>query len=350
MSRQRMTSRERVKRAIHFRGVDHIPHFLPDGKQNDILWLWTPRAPDVQPWTAGADGLERHTDGWGVTWVRPVGAHNHGEKWGLPITDITRQADYVMPDQNNPELFEGAKRSIADNNRSANPKYCLGVMPFSSINEGVHALTGLDHMFVAYYEEPEHLKALIARLAAGQRESIRRLHAIGCDGVMGYDDWGLQDRPMVRLEMIEEFFMAHYVENWKLAHDLGMDVWMHSCGYILPLLPKLHAWGLNVIQQDQQENQGLENLDAAVGGKLAFWCPVDVQKTMVDGSIDDIRAYVRRMVATLGNHHGGLCSMAYSQPEAVGHLPDKTAAMCAAFRELGVYPQSPGTLSHTAPQ
>lgn len=27
-----MTSRERVKRAIHFKGVDHIPHFLPDGK------------------------------------------------------------------------------------------------------------------------------------------------------------------------------------------------------------------------------------------------------------------------------------------------------------------------------
>ena len=27
-----MISRERVKRAIHFQGVDHIPHFLPDGK------------------------------------------------------------------------------------------------------------------------------------------------------------------------------------------------------------------------------------------------------------------------------------------------------------------------------
>jgi uroporphyrinogen-III decarboxylase len=179
------------------------------------------------------------------------------------------------------------------------------------------------------------LKALIARLAAAQRESICRLRAIGCDGVMGYDDWGLQDRLMVGLDMIEEFFMLHYVENWKLAHELGMDVWMHSCGYILPLLPKLQEWGLDVVQQDQQENQGLENLDAAAGGKLAFWCPVDVQKTMVDGTVDEIRSYVRRMMATLGNHNGGLVSMAYSQPEAVGHSPEKTAAMCAAFRELG---------------
>ena len=330
-----MTSRERVKRTIHFQGVDHIPHHLPDGKENDILWLWTKRTPDPLPWTAGADGLERRTDAWGVTWVRPVGEHNHGEKWGLPITDIARQADYEPPDENNPKFFEDAGRAVAANNAAANPKYCLGVMPFSSLNEGTHNLMGLDNMFVAYYEEPDRLKALIGRLAEGQRESIRRLHAIGCDGVMGYDDWGLQDRLMVGLDMIEEFFRPHYEENWKLAHDLGMDVWMHSCGYIVPLLPRLQQWGLNVIQQDQQENQGLENLDAAVGGKLAFWCPVDVQKTMVDGTVEDIRAYVKRMVATLGNHHGGLCSMAYSQPEAVGHTPEKTAAMCAAFREFG---------------
>jgi hypothetical protein len=30
-----MTSRERVKRAIHFQGVDHIPHHLPDGNKTE---------------------------------------------------------------------------------------------------------------------------------------------------------------------------------------------------------------------------------------------------------------------------------------------------------------------------
>jgi uroporphyrinogen decarboxylase len=340
-----MTSRDRVQRAIHFQGPDHIPHFLPDGEENDLLWLWTPRVPDPQPWTVEADGLERRIDAWGTTWVRPVGEHNHGEKCNLPIPDITRQAEYLLPDQNTPAFFAGACEAIAANNAAANPKYCLGVMPISSLNEGTHNLLGLDNMFVAYYEEPDALKALIARLAAAQRESIRALAAIGCNGVMGYDDWGLQDRLMVGLDLIEEFFRPHYEENWALAHSLGMDVWLHSCGYIVPLLPKLHAWGLDVIQQDQQENQGLEKLDAAVGGKLAFWCPVDVQKTMVDGTEDDIRAYVRRMRATIGNHRGGLISMAYSTPEAVGHDPRKTAAMCAAFREYGRYEERGGVTS-----
>jgi hypothetical protein len=330
-----MTSRERVKRAIHFQGPDHLPHYLSDGKENDILWLWLPKIPDAQPWTLGSDGMESRIDAWGVTWVRPVGATNHGEKIGLPISDITRQSEYVFPGQNDMEFFEGGRRDIVKNNALSNPKYCLGVMPFPSLNEGTHNLMGLDNMFVAYYEEVDNLKKLISRLAAEQRESIRRLHSIGCDGVMGYDDWGLQDRLMVSLDMIEEFFMPHYRENWALARKLGMDVWLHSCGYILPLLPKLYEWGLNVIQMDQQENQGLENLDLAVGGKLAFWCPVDVQKTMVTGSVNDICAYVHRMINTVGNHNGGLVSMAYSTPEAVGHTPEKIAAMCTAFRKYG---------------
>jgi uroporphyrinogen-III decarboxylase len=179
-------------------------------------------------------------------------------------------------------------------------------------------------------------------LAEKQRESIRMLAAIGCDGVMGYDDWGLQDRLMVRPEMIEEFFMPHYRRNWALAHELGMDVWLHSCGYIIEILPMFVEAGLNVIQMDQQENMGLEALDACVGGRLAFWCPVDIQQTMVHGSIEEIRAYVRRMIATLGAHNGGLISMAYSSPEAVNHTPEKIAAMCAAFREYGVYRTNSG--------
>lgn len=331
-----MNSRERVQRAIHFKGVDHIPHFLPDGQANDLLWHWTSREPDLRPWAVGADGLEHRTNAWGTTWTRPAGEGNHGEKTGLAIPDIDRQAEYAIPDENHPRHFEGVREAIRVNNATANPKYCLGVMPVSSLNEGSHNLLGLDRMFVAYYESPDNLKALIGRLAAAQRESIWGLHAIGCDGVMGYDDWGLQDRMMVGFDLIEEFFMPHYRENWKLAHDLGMDVWLHSCGYILPLLPRLHAWGLDVVQQDQQENMGLENLDRAVGGKLAFWCPVDIQQTMVNGSLDDIRAYVRRMIGTIGHHRGGLISMAYSSPEVIRHTPEKLAAMCAAFREFGV--------------
>jgi hypothetical protein len=330
-----MNSRERVRRAISFRGPDHVPHYLPDGRENDILWLWMPRPPDRQPWH-DIGGHQRRIDAFGVVWER-VNEETFGEAVAWPVADVTRQASYTFPDLNAAAHFEEARRRIAANNRAPNPKYCLGVMPFSSLNEGTHNIMGLENMFLAYYQHADDLAALIGRLAEHQRRSIRLLAEIGCDGVMGYDDWGLQDRLMVRPAMVEQFFMPHYRRNWGLAHSLGMDVWLHSCGYIIDLLPTFVDAGLDVVQMDQQENMGLENLDACVGGRLAFWCPVDIQQTMVKGSLADIEAYVRRMVGTVGSHNGGLISMAYSTPEAVHHTPEKLMAMSAAFRRYGDY-------------
>jgi hypothetical protein len=330
-----MTSCERVKKAIHFQGPDRIPHLLPDGRENDILWLWLRRPPERQPWTQYGD-RERRIDEWGVVWEKSE-RNSMGEAVVWPIPDVERQAEYEFPDMNNPEYYEEARLNIEFSKGNGEVKYCLGVMPFSALNEGTHCIMGLQAMFAAYYEHANDLKALIARMAEKQRESIRMLADIGCHGVMGYDDWGLQDRLMIGLDLFEEFFLPLYRENWRFAHELGTDAWLHSCGHIIELLPLFIDAGLNVIQMDQQENMGLENLDRAAGGRLAFWCPIDIQQTMVRGTVDDIRRYVRRMMATIGNHRGGLISMAYSTPQAVGHTQEKTDAMCAAFREYGVY-------------
>ena len=192
-------------------------------------------------------------------------------------------------------------------------------------------------MFLAYYDHPDDLKTFIGRLAVKQEASIRILAEIGCDGVMGYDDWGLQDRLMVGMDTIDEFFMPHYARNWQLAHNLGMDVWLHSCGHITTLLPRFIEAGLDVVQMDQQENMGLENLDACAGGRLAFWCPVDIQRTMVNGTPDDVIRYVQRMIGTIGAHNGGLVSMAYTTPDDVQQSDENMTAMCRAFRKYGIY-------------
>ncbi len=353
-----MTSRERVKRAIHFQGPDKVPHFLPDGEENDILWLWLERPQDRQEWApipgAGGDspgrtqGGQRKIDAWGVVWER-TNEETFGEAVEWPFAEVTRHRERGFPEMNDPRYYEAARLRIAENERLANPKYCLGVMPFSSLNEGTHNIMGLQNMFLAYYEHPTELKELIGRLADAQLESIGKLHGIGCDGVMAYDDWGLQDRLMVGRNLIEEFFLPLYRRNWERAHELGMDVWMHSCGYTIEVLPLFANAGLTVAQLDQQENMGLEALDRAVGGRLAFWCPVDIQKTMVEGSITDIEAYARRLITTLGGHRGGLVSMAYSSPEAVHHTPEKVAAMCGAFRRYGVYETDVATSGRARP-
>jgi uroporphyrinogen decarboxylase len=329
-----MTHRLLVQDAIHFNNPERIPHYLPDKQENDLIWLWFPSPEPQQDWHPKDDSTDIMTDAWGTQFYRAKhGTLGRGEVYQPAMHSIEHQDTYEFPDLHQPRFVEPVRTRIQENNRDETPKYCLGVLPFSSLNEGTHNLVGMQAMMMAYYQHPNELKAFIARLASKQRESIQICADIGCDGVMGYDDWGLQSSLMVSKALIYEFFMPHYEANWQFARTLGLDVWLHSCGYILDILPDFHQAGLTVIQQDQQENMGLERLAETVGGKLSFWCPVDIQNTMIHGTLEQIDVYCKRMIQTLGSFSGGFVSMAYSTPDDINHTPERIQAMCNAFRK-----------------
>jgi hypothetical protein len=116
-----------------------------------------------------------------------------------------------------------------------------------------------------------------------------------------------------------------------------MLTFLHSCGHIVELLDDFIDAGLQVIQMDQQENMGVEELARRFGGRLCFWCPVDIQQTMVKGTLDDIRAYARHLIEAFGKFNGGFIAKWYGSPDAVGHSRERIAAMCEAFTEHGSY-------------
>jgi len=164
--------------------------------------------------------------------------------------------------------------------------------------------------------------------------SIERFAASGADGYMFCDDWGLQNRLMISPESWRTIWKPAYTRVYKAAHKAGLLTFLHSCGYIVDILDDLIEAGLDCIQMDQQENMGLDLLGKRFGGRITFWCPVDIQNTMVRGSPQEIRAYCRRMVAALGKPAGGFIASWYSDPVGAGHTPEAIAAMCDEFLKL----------------
>ena len=142
---------------------------------------------------------------------------------------------------------------------------------------------------------------------------------------------------MVSPTIFREFFKPKYARVYGFAREQGMLTFLHSCGHIAELLDDFIDAGLQVIQMDQQENMGVQELAGRFGGRLCFWCPVDIQQTMVKGSLDDIRAYARRLIESFGKFNGGFIAKWYGSPEAVGHSGERIAAMCEAFTEHGDY-------------
>jgi hypothetical protein len=108
-------------------------------------------------------------------------------------------------------------------------------------------------------------------------------------------------------------------------------MFLHSCGYIVDILDDLIEIGLDAVHMDQQENMGLELLGSRFGGRLTFFSPVDIQKTMVQGTPDEIRAYCRRMARLLGRPEGGFIPRWYTDPAGAGHRPEALEVMCEEF-------------------
>jgi uroporphyrinogen decarboxylase len=79
---------------------------------------------------------------------------------------------------------------------------------------------------------------------------------------------------------------------------------------------------------------GIARLGKRFGGRITFWCPVDIQQTMVYGSLDDIRAYCRELVWTLGRPEGGFIARWYADPAGAGHRAEAIKAMCEEFKKI----------------
>jgi uroporphyrinogen-III decarboxylase len=164
--------------------------------------------------------------------------------------------------------------------------------------------------------------------------AIERYAELGFDGYIFCDDWGLQNRLMISPQAWRMIWKPRYATIFQAAQKAGMLTFLHSCGYIIDILDDLIEAGLNVIHMDQQENMGLEILGKRFGGRLTFFAPVDIQRTMVYGTEEEIRRYCRSMTRHLGRPLGGFIPCWYGDPIGAGHRQEAIEAMCEEFIKI----------------
>lgn len=112
---------------------------------------------------------------------------------------------------------------------------------------------------------------------------------------------------------------------WELishANSLGLDVWMHSCGYIKDIIPSLVDMGVKVLQLDQPTLSGLDFLAKVCHGKTAIWSPVDIQRDLPTGDENYIRARARELIDKLGSRGGGFICGFYGDVKSLGVKPE----------------------------
>ncbi|MFH1615108.1 MAG: uroporphyrinogen decarboxylase family protein [Planctomycetota bacterium] len=317
-----MTSREIVTKTIRFERPERLPYDLPEKYGTDFAFVKMSPSPDDRP-----KGKGTATDEWGAVWEN-IGVCNLGEVKEYPLKDWKDFSCLKIPDIKKSqrwEILEGARDWAGD-------KFLTG--GGISIYERVHFIRGLENTWIDIYQAPEQLCKLIDILVEMNLYTIEKYANAGVDGLIFCDDWGLQNQLMISPEMWRQIWKPKYERIYQAAHNHKMFTFLHSCGNILDILDDLIEIGLDVIHMDQQENMGLELLGNRFGGRITFFSPVDIQTVMAKGTLDEIRAYCRKMARTLGRPEGGFIPRWYEDPAGAGHSQEALDAMCQEFLRL----------------
>ena len=320
-----MNSKERVKRAIHFQKPDRIPYHLPSPYESDITWIF-PKTKYLQEETRNGKRYRQSEYG---SWWNFVSEQNMGEIVDPVIKDWSDYDKYTFPDINAQDRYEHVKQ-IIDCNKD---KYIMGVLNIS-LFPGYWEIRGMLNFFEDLMFNSVKMEKMLDDIVDLQLESLDIWSRYDIDGiVVGFDDWGLQDRLMIDPKAWREFFMPRYKTVWDAIHQKGFDVILHSCGDITSIMDDMIDIGLNVINMDQQVNMGVDRLAKEFGGRICFWNPTDIQKIMLLDDTKEIIKYTKNMIEKLGSFDGGFIGKYYPQPEAAGHSDANSKASFDTFVE-----------------
>jgi len=323
-----MNSREIIQRTLEFTGPDRVARSFGG---SDLCHSDSTAQTHATDWKkVGGERWER-TDEWGNKWAR-VDPTSKGEVVKGVLEDISTFDSYQFPDFSRPEDYACVAKL-----RNENPdKWLVGGLPGFAFNIA-RKMRKLDQYLMDLIIEKDRMHELHDRIDAMLEDMIRNYAAKGVDCIMLYEDWGTQSQTLINPDMWYEEFFPRFQKLCGIAHDLGIKVFMHSCGQIEAIVPGLIEAGIDLLQFDQPDLHGIDTLVSHQNkGKTTFWCPVDIQITLQLRDETVIRSKVREMLDKLWRGRGGFIAGYYEDNPSIGLDPKWQNYACDEFIKYGI--------------
>lgn len=280
---------------------------------SDVIFGGITDDPEWRPYrTWEFEDCRQWEDEWHNVW-KCLPNTTRGEVIEGAIKDWSELDSYQMPRMDLPERYVHASKTFAEK-PDLYPIGFLPGFPFAIMRYLRRVETFLADVLLY----PDEVKRLQSDVVALLKRCMNQWSEAGCAGLMFAEDWGTQERLLVSPKLWHEMFEPGFRELVDHAKGLGIDLWMHSCGYIVDIIPSLVDMGIKVLQLDQPTLSGLDFLYQTCHGKTAIWSPVDIQRDLPTGDEQRIRDCARELIDKLGSCGGGFICGAYPDPESLG--------------------------------
>ena len=171
--------------------------------------------------------------------------------------------------------------------------------------EKAQACRGFENFMADIGGEPGYVKKLLKKIIDKNLVMIDNIAASPeIDGILLGSDWGSQASLLMSLDDWDDLIAPGEQAEFDLIKEHGKDVWIHSCGNIAPLLPRLVDMGMQVLNPVQPECMDIFELKDRFGGDITFWGGISTQRTLPYGTPDDVRRETETLIARLGKGGG----------------------------------------------
>jgi uroporphyrinogen decarboxylase len=267
-----------------------------------------------------------HRDDWGTVW-----SVTHEGRCGIPIEfpiaeDYSNYETYRFPTvfgAGVPEyrLYSGHMTGASED------YYARG--GWITFFEQLQQLHGFEPLLIDLATECAEVYRLRDDLLAFNLAWLDRWLALDYQGLHFADDWGTQDSMLVSPGTWRAFFKPAYAAMFSKAKDAGLDVWYHSDGNIIEIIPDLIEMGVDVLncQASVMDRTRL----GAFAGQVCFRTDIDRQHILPFVSPQELTDYVNDLFHLLGTPRGGIVACG----EISEDVPlENIQAMYDAFREF----------------
>jgi hypothetical protein len=309
-----MTSREIVKRAIHYQSPPRLPVIL-----NEAISDFRPvrlAPPDsFKP-------VHHGQDEWGCVWEQSE-VKNMGQCHSHPLTDLRQLDRMIVPDYSDDSRYQGVEASLRQLEAQGRYITCDLVQV---LFERMLYLHGFENCMIDFYEDRFGMEALADRIADVQitfvNEMARRFPG-RIDGWNLADDSGTQNAAFVSFDLWMDFFYPRYKRIFDAMHAAGCDVLLHSCGKVNELIEGFIQSGVNMLNLSQPRLLGIAEIGRRYGGRVAFSSLPDVQVTVPTEDRRKIDADIEELMTHWAGPKGGLVFSHYGDGESIG-VKDRT--------------------------
>ena len=234
----------------------------------------------------------------------------------------------VLPDPDDPALYEPYRQFIAQNRASGKALFCFLNLGSDPVILGM----GFESFATAIYDDRPLVEDLFALYTGWYARAAVHLSELDFDFLWFGDDIAFKTQPYVSPRLFRQVFLPHYR---KVVENIRKPWIFHSDGNLMPILDDLLSLGMNGLHPIEPGAMDLALLKQRYGQNLCLCGHINVD-TLSRGTPEEVDALVRQAIQIAAPGGGYILGSSNSIPYYAN--PANVRAMCAAVQTYGSQP------------